>query len=98
MLEGMSETVVDLAKYAYRSRITWRVGLVMLSSGLKQLKDLTDWRQYGGAPILGFDHLCIKAHGRSNSRALTNAIKVAHKGVRSDLTGRIKKLMDANHE
>ena len=65
MLEGMSEAVVDLAKYAYRSRLTW-TGLMMLRGGLLQLKEVTDWRQYGGAPILGFNHLCIKAHGRSN--------------------------------
>jgi glycerol-3-phosphate acyltransferase PlsX len=94
MLEGMSETVVDLAKYAYRSRVTWRAGLWMLSGGLKQLKDLTDWQQYGGAPILGFDHLVIKAHGKSSARAIRNAIKVAAKGSRSNLCGRIQELVE----
>jgi phosphate acyltransferase len=94
MLEGMSETVIDLAKYAYRSKLTWRVGLMMLRGGLHQLKEVTDWRQYGGAPILGFDHLCIKAHGRSNQRALANAIKVAHKSVRSDLCTRIGAVLE----
>ncbi len=93
MLEGMSEAIVDLAKYAYRSKLTWKAGLFMLSGGLKQLKDLTDWQQYGGAPILGFDNLLIKAHGRSNARALQNAIKVANKGVRNDLCGKIRILM-----
>ncbi len=39
----------------------------------------------GGAPILGFDHLCIKAHGRSSGRAIRNAIKVANKATRSQL-------------
>ena len=29
---------------------------MMLSGGFKRLKDLTDWEQYGGAPVLeGFD-------------------------------------------
>jgi glycerol-3-phosphate acyltransferase PlsX len=93
MLEGMSETIIDLAQYAYRSRLTWKAGLWMLSGGLKQLKDLTDWRQYGGAPILGFDHLFIKAHGRSNSRAIQNAIKVAAKGSREKLCLRMQELM-----
>ena len=93
MLEGMGETVVDLAKYAYRSKVTWKAGLLMLSGGLRQLKDLTDWQQYGGAPILGFDHLFIKAHGRSNARALQNAVKVAAKAVRSDLSGQIDQML-----
>jgi len=85
MLEGISETVVDLARYAYRSKLVWRIGLGLLRGGIVQLKQLTDWKQYGGAPILGFDHLFIKAHGRSNDRALGNAIKVAHRAVESDL-------------
>ena len=79
LLEGMGDTVADLARYAYRSRWRWRLGLMMLRSGLKQMKSVTDWRQYGGAPVLGFDHLLIKAHGRSNERAITNALKVAHR-------------------
>ena len=39
----------------------------------------------GGAPLLGFDHLLIKAHGRSQAGANQNAIKVAKKGVASGL-------------
>lgn len=86
MLEGVQETVVQLARYAYRERLRWRVGLAMLSSGIKRLKDVTDWQQYGGAPVLGFDRLFIKAHGRSKARAIANAGKVAAKAVGADLT------------
>ena len=85
MLEGISETVVDLAKFAYRSRLSWRMGLWMLRGGILQLKNVTDWQQYGGAPILGFDHLFIKAHGRSGPRAIGNALKVANKAATRDL-------------
>jgi len=89
MLEGVSETVKGLAKYAYRDRMSWKLGLMLLSRGIKQLKEVTDWRQYGGAPILGFDQLCIKAHGRSNGRAISNAIKVARKAAEADLSHNI---------
>jgi glycerol-3-phosphate acyltransferase PlsX len=90
MLEGISDTAVDIARYAYRSRFAWRMGLWMMRGGVVQLKRLTDWRQYGGAPILGFDHLFIKAHGRSNERAVANALKVAAKAVGSDLCREIE--------
>jgi len=86
MLEGVAETVVDLAQYAYKSRLRWRLGLAMLSSGIKRLKEVTDWEQYGGAPVLGFDHLFIKAHGRSHARAIPNAGKSAANAVRDGLT------------
>jgi glycerol-3-phosphate acyltransferase PlsX len=90
MLEGVAETVVELANYAYHSALRWKVGLAMLSNGLKQLKDVTDWQQYGGAPVLGFDRLFIKAHGRSKARAIANAGKVAAKAVSSDLAHAIR--------
>ena len=89
MLEGVSETVMRLARYAYRNKFVWKVALALLSGGIKQLKSVTDWQQYGGAPLLGFDRICIKAHGRSGPRAVKNAIKVAARCIEQDLAGRI---------
>ncbi len=90
MLEGVSDTVLRLARYAYKEKLLWRVALAMLSSGIERLKQLTDWEQYGGAPLLGFEHLFIKAHGRSGAHAVNNAIRVASKALRNDVCGHIR--------
>jgi glycerol-3-phosphate acyltransferase PlsX len=89
MLEGVSETVLRLARYAYKERLLWRAALAMLSSGIERLKQVTDWEQYGGAPLLGFSHLFIKAHGRSGQRAMANAIRLTSKALRANLCERI---------
>jgi glycerol-3-phosphate acyltransferase PlsX len=62
----------------------------MLSGGINRLKAITDWQEYGGAPLLGFDKLFIKAHGRSGGQAVQNAIKVAAKAVQTGLTDDIR--------
>jgi phosphate acyltransferase len=90
MLEGVSEVASELAKDAYAKKIVWRLGLTMLSQGLRQLRSLTDWKQYGGAPVLGLERIVIKAHGRSNARAIRNAIKVAGKAVKGRLSEKIQ--------
>jgi glycerol-3-phosphate acyltransferase PlsX len=90
MLEGVSETILRLARYAYREKLVWRAALGMLSGGIKRLKVVTDWQEYGGAPFLGFDRVFIKAHGRSGARAMSNAIKVAHRAVQSGLIQEIE--------
>lgn len=95
MLEGVGEVASDLARGATKSRLVWKVGIAMLSGGLAELKSMTDWKQYGGAPLLGLDRVVIKAHGRSNDRAIRNAIKVAAKAVHGDLSGNIKRGMEA---
>ncbi|HJN75352.1 MAG TPA: phosphate acyltransferase PlsX [Myxococcota bacterium] len=91
MLEGVSEVVSDIARDAYARKFLWRLGLTMLSQGLRQIRTMTDWKQYGGAPVLGFDRPVIKAHGRSNGRAVRNALKVAGKAVQKDLAGEIRR-------
>ena len=95
MLEGVSEVFRDVARDASGRKLQWRIGLSMLGGGLRQLRRLTDWKVYGGAPLLGFDAVVIKAHGRSESRALRNAMKVAAKASRGDLRGRIREGLEA---
>lgn len=85
MIEGIGEVISDLASDAYARKFLWRLGLTMLSSGIREIESVMDWQSYGGAPILGFRHPVIKAHGRSRSRALANACKVAAKAARSDM-------------
>jgi glycerol-3-phosphate acyltransferase PlsX len=98
MLEGVSETVMALARYAYKEKLVWRAGLMMLSGGIRRLKSLTDWEQYGGAPLLGFDHLFIKAHGRSGARAIANAIKVAARTAQSGVTAEVEQALAVYRE
>lgn len=85
MLEGVAETAIRLGRYAGDKALRYKVGLGLLAPALGQLKRATDWQEYGGVPILGFDHLCIKAHGRSTGRALRNAILVAARASRTGL-------------
>jgi len=93
MLEGVAELATDLARDAYARRFLWRLGLTMLGSGLRQLQELTDWSQYGGAPILGFEHPVIKAHGRSRAPAIANACKVAAKVARQHLPREVERAL-----
>ncbi|MBM4266836.1 MAG: phosphate acyltransferase PlsX [Deltaproteobacteria bacterium] len=96
LLEGVAEVAWKLASHAAHDNWRWRLGMAMLSSGIERMRDLADFQTYGGAPILGFEHLWIKAHGRSRAPAIANAIKVAAKAVRDgivpDMTEAVAKL------
>jgi glycerol-3-phosphate acyltransferase PlsX len=89
LLEGLGEVVGDLASTAAQQNWRWRLGLAMLSGGVGRLRELTDYATYGGAPILGFQNIFIKAHGRSTERAIGNAVKVAAKAVRDEVAQEI---------
>jgi glycerol-3-phosphate acyltransferase PlsX len=85
----VGEVASSLAVQAAHESWRWRLGMAMLSTGIARVKDLTDFSTYGGAPILGFESLLIKAHGRSTAAAVSNAIKVAAKAVRDRIAPEI---------
>jgi glycerol-3-phosphate acyltransferase PlsX len=90
MLEGVADVVKETGKYAFKKKLSWKIAMTLLSPGLRKLKRLTDYSEYGGAPILGFKKLAIKAHGRSNAKAIANAIRVASESTRQNLCSRIE--------
>ena len=89
IIEGVSEIFHDLASHAGEHKLAWRLGLRLLSQEIDRLRELTDYTQYGGAPILGFERLFLKCHGRSNARAIANAVKVGAKAVRDRVPAEI---------
>lgn len=89
MMEGFAESFVKLGEYAYSKNFAYKIALAILSSGLKKLKKKFDYAEYGGAPLMGFRKLCIKAHGKSNAKAIKNAIRVAIKSSKNNMCDRI---------
>jgi phosphate acyltransferase len=95
MLEGVGDALTGMARDAAARRLEWRIGLSLLGDGLRDLRRMTDWKAYGGAPVLGLSGVVIKAHGRSEGRAIRNAIRLAAKNVRGDLAGRIARQVES---
>ncbi len=55
----------------------------------KALLARTDYAEYGGAPLLGVDGLFIICHGRSDRRAIANALRVSSQYLEANVNGRI---------
>ncbi len=58
-----------------------RLGLVFLKPSLSRFIKEIDYTEYGGAPLLGINGVVIIGHGRSNAKAIKNAIRVAKEEV-----------------
>lgn len=50
--------------------------MMNLKPVMKKIYAKHDWQEYGGAPLLGVGGYCLICHGRSESRAIKNAIRV----------------------
>jgi glycerol-3-phosphate acyltransferase PlsX len=67
-----------------------KLGGLLIRPGVRQLRARVDWREFGGAPLLGIDGVAVVAHGRSDARAIKNAIRVTRDAVENQLVGKIR--------
>jgi phosphate acyltransferase len=67
-----------------------KLGGMLIRPGVRQLRARVDWREFGGAPLLGIDGVAVVAHGRSDARAIKNAVRVTRDAVQNQLVGKIR--------
>ena len=77
--EGLPLALREIVKAELRGWRGWllRLYLAPLLGQARRIWRRLDYREYGGAPLLGIDGICVIAHGRSNAHAIHNAIRVA---------------------
>lgn len=76
MYEGSASTLLKMIKdEIYSSSLIPKIGAVLLKPVFKRLMVKFDYKEVGGAPFLGVNNICIKAHGSSNGKAFKNAIR-----------------------
>jgi len=57
------------------------LGAWLMKPVFRALKNHAHWESVGGCPLVGVDGLCVIGHGRSNAKAVANALKRAAHGV-----------------
>jgi glycerol-3-phosphate acyltransferase PlsX len=93
----MAEATADLIFRAMRDEIPrslrGKAGGLLIRGGVNRIRARMDWREFGGAPLLGIDGVAVVAHGRSDALAMKNAVRVAIQSVESDLVGKIREAL-----
>ncbi len=75
--EALGEMVSKLIRAEMTQSLPRKVGGLLAKNAFEGLKKRMDYSEYGGAPLLGVKGGCIVCHGRSNAKAIKNAIRVA---------------------
>ncbi len=73
-LEGVAGGIFSTLKKEVNKKVVSKIGAVLLLPVLENLKIKMDYTEYGGAPLLGVDGICIKSHGSSDSKTFKNSI------------------------
>lgn len=87
--EGAAEMLFKLIKIELKKHPITFISIPFLWNALKDLIKKVDYTEYGGAPLLGINGVCIICHGRSNSKAISNALYTADEFVNKDINNKI---------
>jgi glycerol-3-phosphate acyltransferase PlsX len=93
--EGLVEHIGGMLKKAIQSSLRSQLGYALSKRAFEDFRRRTDSSEYGGAPLLGVRGITIIGHGRSNSNAIKNAIRVATELCRSRVNEKIEQELSA---
>jgi len=93
--EGLVEHVGGMLKKALQSSVSAQVGYVLSRHAFGEFRKKIDYSEYGGVPLLGVRGVTVIGHGRSNSNAIKNAIRVAAELCRAKMNEKIEQELSA---
>jgi len=88
--EGLAESLLSVIKEEIKKNPLATVGALLSKPAFDKVKKRLDYAEFGGAPLLGVDGVVIVAHGRSNAKAIKNAVRVAKQAVEGEMLAAIK--------
>ncbi len=92
--EGVASAITHLIKDYIRKSPVAITGALLMRKVFKLLKKELDYAEVGGAPLLGLKGCVIVSHGKSNSKAIENAIKNAIFFVDSGVSEHIQSALE----
>lgn len=76
--EGLADALKFMLKKELRSSVSAKIGYLFAKKAFDAIKRKVDYSEYGGAPLLGINGICIISHGSSSAKAVKNAIYLAN--------------------
>ena len=93
--EGVADSINYFLKANIKKSPITMLGAILMKGVFKALKKRVDYAEYGGAPLLGVNGCVIIGHGKSNSKAIKNAIFQAINFINSGVNEDIKEKLNS---
>jgi glycerol-3-phosphate acyltransferase PlsX len=87
--EGLVDAVERLLHDELSATFGTRVGYLLSRQAFRRFRKRVDSSEYGGAPLVGVNGLCVVGHGRSSSKAVRNAVAMAARFVSQGLVEKL---------
>lgn len=88
--EGLGEWIVDMVREGVPENPLMKSAYWPVKKVMAPLKKHLDYAEVGGSPLLGLNGLCTICHGRSNAKAIKNALLVTERALENRLLDTIR--------
>jgi len=88
--ESVLDTMFHLLREELGKDLRGKAGSLLLLPAFKRFKRRVDPSEYGGAPLLGVNGVCVISHGRSTGKAIKNAVRAAGECVANKVIPHIR--------
>ena len=89
--ESLAMATMHWMKDVFKKNAFRMTGAILARNAFRDLKAISDFEEYGGAPLLGLKGACVIGHGSSSAKAVRNAIKVAAEFIKFGINDQIIK-------
>jgi glycerol-3-phosphate acyltransferase PlsX len=96
LTESIDGLLTSQLKRYVMSNLRYRLGAHLLMPALMAFRRDLDYAEYGGAPLLGINGVCIICHGGSSAKAIRKAIDVAQRMVTANVNSGIVEQLQQN--
>ena len=89
-VEGTAKAMSSMLKDAFKRNIFSMIGYLFSKKGISQMKEKMDYKNVGGALLMGVNGVVIKAHGSSDVQSFLSALENGYKLVSVDIVNKFK--------
>lgn len=83
--EGVGQALSDAVSREMKNSLLSMLGGLLVKPGVERVFGRHDYRNYGGAVLLGLRSLVVKCHGVSQAKAISSALQTAYRSVEAEI-------------
>ena len=87
--EGMAKELFGKFKEVLTKNFKSKIAAALIMPEINEMKKHMDYKEYGGAPLIGISKPVFKAHGSSDAKTFKNAIRLAGEYVKRNVVNLI---------
>ena len=90
-MEGTVKFMSGVLKKSFTKSLRTKLGYLLVGKALKNEMEVINYKNYGGAMLMGVNGIAVKAHGSSDAYSFMKALELAYSLVNDDVLNNMKK-------